>query len=584
MLTKAIIQVKVCLSALVCVESPFSFLAITESNCKVTMDVSIPPFENEASETIQPTIQYQDIGTLQKTLAPVTSADLFKSQEMMNKPRASIEVHNFLSHEARLRQPSSLKAGTAGLPPNIISLSTGRPSPDTYPFHGMDFSFIEPRISATPATERGATLKSCSPGFQTRKATITRRDPAAAIDLSIALSYGYSLGHEQLIQFLTSHISHVHSPPYSDWEVCLTVGNTSALEIALRNFANSGDSVLVEENTYSGATEMAKPLGITMVPIHMDHHGLCPGSLDRTLSSWAVNYPEKPKPRILYTIPTGQNPTGITQPLERRVAILEVAEHHNLLLIEDDPYYFLQFPQSDKPYFSTVLPSYLALCKTGRVIRLDSTSKILAPGLRLGWLTAPRAVVETYQASHDLGVVHPSGLSQVVTFKLLSEIWGHGGFEEWLGNLAELYRQKALVTLRACQQFLGTGSLGEICSWTTIEAGMFIWLRIKCDCHLRASDRFQSSKSEEIVRLEIEDEIYTKALKNGVLCCKGSYFRVFLPPPSMGFQGLKSRASHDGEWEDFSIYFRLTFASVDEEELMKGIKALAEAIKKVLDL
>lgn len=543
--------------------------------------------EGDTHQKVQPRTLYRDVGMLQKSLAPVTSADQFKSPEMLNKPRASVEIYNFFSHEARLRQPSSLKAGSAGLPLNIISLSTGRPSPDTYPFHAMDFTFTDPQLGA--ALEAGVTAKSCPTGFQTRTASVARNEPAAAIDIAIALSYGYSLGHEQLIQYLTTHISLVHSPPYSDWEVCLTVGNTSALEITLRNFANPGDSILVEEYTYSGAIEVARPLGISLIPTQMDNCGPCPSSLERTLSSWAVDYPGRPKPRILYTIPTGQNPTGITQPLERRLAILKVAEAHDLLVLEDDPYYYLQFPKSDDSYFSTIIPSYLALCRTGRVIRLDSTSKILAPGLRLGWLTAPKTVVEAYQASHDLGVVHPSGLSQLVTFKLLSETWGHGGFEEWLQSLAQHYQHKANGTLHACRKLLGTGPLGTVCSWSTIQAGMFIWLKISCAQYPRLNDKFQTTKSIETIRLEIEDEIYSNALERGVLCSKGSFFEVPALPRSARAKTEEQSSTelstgHRRGWQDLNVHFRLTFASEDETDVVKGLETLAGTLKDIFEL
>lgn len=543
-------------------------------------------FETQ-SETQQQTDNYakhRDVGELQKSLAPVTTADLFKRKEMLERPCSKINARIFMSREACLRQPSSLKAGCAGLPQNIISLSTGRPSPKYYPFLDMEFNFLHPNPDTLQLNDLITTNSdSCA---LSHKTTIARRDPNSTIDLSIALSYGYSLGHEQLIQFLTTHISYIHSPPYSDWDVCLTIGNTSALEIAFRNLVDPGDCILVEENTYSGTIEAAKALNIILIPIRMDVDGICPNSLDETLSSWSVRGHNKRKPKILYTIPTGQNPTGTTQPLERRLAVLEVAEQHNLLIIEDDPYYYLQFPTERWTlYTQNLLPSYLALCKTGRVLRLDTTSKILAPGLRLGWVTAPKAIIEAFQASHDLGIVHPSGLSQAIIYKLLSETWGHGGFEQWLWNLATLYQQQATVIVRALAQCFGMGPLSEICSWNTITAGMFIWLKVNCRFYPRLAYKVQKSGPEDTIRLEIEDEIYNAAIKNGVLCCKGSFFEVAAPLDSVANNSNEKGSFSQGrEISEMNIHFRLTFASVEAEKLVQGVEALAQAIMDVFEV
>ena len=519
----------------------------------------------------------KDLGKLQKCIAPVTSADLFKSPDVLQQPRSKFDLHRFLSREARVRQPSSLKAGAAGLASHVISLSTGRPSPDTYPFLNLHFSAVHP---SAPVAIKNAYISEPSNG-EIQTARLDRENPEAAIDLSIALSYGYSLGHEQLIQFLTTHVSHVHAPPYSDWEVCLTVGNTSALEIALRNFTNPGDYILVEEYTYSGTIEAAKALGVKLVPVRMDHNGICPQSLELMLSSWVSSNTGASKPRILYTIPTGQNPTGTTQPLERREAVLEVAEKHDLLVVEDDPYYYLQFPRANQKSRVTLLPSYLSLCTTGRVMRLDSTSKIVAPGLRLGWLTAPKAVAGTFQASHDLGIVHPSGLSQSIAYMLLSELWGHSGFERWLWNLASLYHHKAMVMMGALDRYLGSYPLRNVCSWTEVEAGMFVWLRVDCSACPRAACKAGGASDGDALCLQIEDEIYQAALQNGVLCCKGSFFRAVCPNRS-SFQGMASY--ENGEFSPMSSFFRLTFASVDNEDLVRAISLLADAVKKVLGL
>ncbi|KIW32251.1 uncharacterized protein PV07_03811 [Cladophialophora immunda] len=518
----------------------------------------------------------KDLGTLQRTLAPITTAGLFKADCYGKKPKSTIDVSKFLSREGRVRQPSSLKASVAELGEDMISLGTGRPSPDTYPFERMEFAYSLP--NATAWTAQAVETNDCVAKQET--AVVRKQDPSASIDLAIALSYGYSLGSEQLIQYLTTHVSHVHSPPYSDWEICLTGGNTLAMETTFRNFTDPGDCVLVEEYTYSGMIEAATPLGLTLVPVAMDGDGLNPQCLDSILSTWNEFHPGKPAPKLLYTIPTGHNPTGITQSRHRRQEIVDVAEKHDIIILEDDPYYYLLFPQTHGGSDTLDLPSYLSLSRTGRVIRLDSTSKILAPGLRLGWLTAPKAIVETFQAAHDLGFVQSSGVSQLAVYKLVSETWGHDGFLNWLKVLAGNYQRKATIMLKAMETELGRGSLTDICSWDDIHAGMFIWLKVDCSRLPDMSRTPMDAEARHQALLSIEDKIYAEGLKEGVLACKGSPFQT----PSLTCDGVVKTNEEPGSPpvnEGNAVFFRLTFASADEAALVRAVGRLGRALRKI---
>ncbi|OAG41602.1 hypothetical protein AYO21_04066 [Fonsecaea monophora] len=522
----------------------------------------------------------RDLGTLARTLAPITTADLFKAEYYSKKPKSSIDVSKFFSCEGRVRQPSSLKASVAEMGEDMISLGTGRPSPDTYPFEKMEFAYSLPDASAWSGQ---GTNGNGARGKQDT-AVVYKQDVSASIDLSIALSYGYSLGHEQLIQFLTTHVSYLHNPPYSDWEICLTGGNTPAMETAFRNFADPGDFVLVEEYTYSGMIEAAAALNLILVPVAMDDDGLSPQSLDNILSTWDEVHLGKRAPRLLYTIPTGHNPTGITQPQHRRQEIMEVAEKHDIMILEDDPYYYLHFPQGLGGSDTVSPPSYLSLDTAGRVMRLDSTSKILAPGLRLGWLTAPKAIVETFQAAHDLGFIHPSGLSQLAVYKLLSETWGHEGFLNWLKALASNYQGKATGMLQAMEMELGRGILADVCSWDDICAGMFIWLKVDCSKLIDVSRTQTDAEARHQALLDIENRIYVEGLKEGVLACKGSHFRTPLLK-STGVVNGKGQMSSELErtlaQEEDAVYFRLTFASAEEAALAKAVGRLGTALRRV---
>ena len=274
----------------------------------------------------------------------------------------------------------------------------------------------------------------------------------------------------------------VHNPPYQDWQSCLTVGSSSALEIAYRMLTERGDSILSEEYTYVTAIETATPVGVKMIGVEMDDQGLLPTSMDEILSTWDVQARKSPRPKILYTVPSGQNPSGATQSLERRKEVYRIAQKHDIFILEDEPYYFLQMepytgnapdappPASHAAFIKSLVPSLLSLDTDGRVMRLDSFSKIIAPGCRTGWITAPEQIVERFIRANEVSVQTASGFSQVILHKLLEDTWGHAGFLDWLINLRLEYTRRRDVLLHACELYLPK----EVVEWNPPMAGMFV--------------------------------------------------------------------------------------------------------------
>lgn len=160
-------------------------------------------------------------------------------------------------------------------------------------------------------------------------------------DLSIALNYGQGTGSAQLLRFVTEHTEIVCSPAYADWQCALSVGSTSALEQTFRMFCERGDYVLSEDYTFATAVETAAPLGVKFIGVKMDAEGMLPESLDEILSNWNVEVRGARKPFVVYTVPSGQNPTGATQGIERRHAIYKIAQKHDLYILEDEPCKFM---------------------------------------------------------------------------------------------------------------------------------------------------------------------------------------------------------------------------------------------------
>lgn len=302
-------------------------------------------------------------------------------------------------------------------------------------------------------------------------------------DISTAFNYGQGHGAAQLLRWLTEHTEIVHNPPYQDWYCNMTIGSTSALDVALRMFVERGDFVLTEDYTFATAVETAAPMGVGMVGIGMDGEGLVPEKLDGILSNWDEAARGARKPFLLYTVPTGQNPTGATQSEQRRRDVYKVAQKHDIFILEDEPYYFLQMqpytgadapsvppPKSHAEFLKTLVPSFLSMDVDGRVMRMDSFSKVVAPGSRVGWITASQQIVDRYLKHADVSTQGPAGISQLVLFKLLEEHWGHAGFLDWLIHIRMEYTQRRDVMLSACEEYLPR----EVVSWKPPMAGMFV--------------------------------------------------------------------------------------------------------------
>lgn len=357
----------------------------------------------------------------------------------------------------------------------MISLAGGLPCSDVFPIEELSIKVpTVPHFSEKETRESGTILKAGKYDVSEGK---------GAYDLSIALNYGQGTGSAQMIRWVTEHTEIVCNPPYADWQCALSVGSTSALDQTFRMLCTRGDFVLSEEYTFASAVETAAPLGVKFLGVKMDAEGLLPESMDELLSNWDVEVRGARKPFVLYTVPSGQNPTGATQGTARRHAIYKVAQKHDLYIIEDEPYYFLQMqpytgpdapdippPASNEAFLKALIPTYLSFDIDGRVMRMDSFSKVIAPGTRLGWITASEQIVERFVRSNENSNQNPSGISQLVLYKLLDESWGHDGYLQWLINLRLGYTSRRDVILNACEKYLPK----EVVSWNPPMAGMFV--------------------------------------------------------------------------------------------------------------
>ncbi|KAI2628982.1 aromatic amino acid aminotransferase-like protein [Xylaria nigripes] len=499
-----------------------------------------------------------EAGKLVAGVAAVSNSDMFKSPHAFTQPKAKRWDH-LLSPEAVARKPCALKQAAGYLKiPGLVSLGGGLPSSESFPIESLSLQAPQPPFfDKASADDSDVTVG---------KHDI--RDKDGVFDLSVALNYGQAVGAAQVLRWVTEHTELVSRPPYSDWGCSLTIGSTGALDTALRLFCdrNRRDSVLTEEYSFSTALETMSPLGIKAFGVPLDEQGLLPQSLDEILSNWDESVRGARKPTLLYTVPSGQNPTSATMGVQRRKDIYDVCRRHDVFIFEDEPYYYLQMPPYDKTksaaqastddtsdetpeeFLRSLKPTFLSMDVDGRVLRMDSFSKVVVPGSRIGWVTGSEQVIERFIRHNECSSQGPAGISQVVMYKLLDETWGHEGFLRWLIHLRNKYTRRRDALLDACEKHLPK----DLVSWTPPAAGMFLWLRVD---HTRHPDIGKKTI------FEIEDEMFNACIERGVLACRGSWFL----------------AGEDAELS--GLYFRTTFAASSAADMDVAIERFGQAVR-----
>lgn len=309
-----------------------------------------------------------------------------------------------------------------------------------------------PHASTFPFTSM--TLETASFGRAGKKLTVS------AADMAVALQYSNTAGLPELVKFLLALQQDQHG--VTDREICVTNGSQDAIAKAMDMLIEPGDSVLVESPTYSGTLAILKPMECNIIDVETDEHGIIPDKLESVLESWQVDVA---KPKFLYTIPVASNPTGASCTLERKTKIYGIARKHDLLILEDDPYYYLQFSESRTP-------SYMSMDTDGRVLRFDSFSKILSSGMRLGFTTGPKELVDRIilhaQASH----LHPNGVAQMMAIVLMRE-WGVEGFLKHTELVTEFYRKRRDLFVTLAKKYLD-----GLVEYSLPAGGMFFWMRL----------------------------------------------------------------------------------------------------------
>ncbi len=240
--------------------------------------------------------------------------------------------------------------------------------------------------------------------------------------------------------------------------IIITNGSQQGIDLLSRVLVNPGDPVLVEEPAYIGGMGAIKSYGGVPYGIEMDDQGPLPESMVDILEKLIA---KGSKPKFFYTVPNFQNPTGTTTSLERRSEILKTASRYDLLIIEDDPY-------GELSYNGNVPPSYYTLDREQRVIFLGSYSKVLIPGIRIGWMAGAEALLEKVVLIKQTTDLCSSSIGQRLAYRLSQD----GYVDRHIERLKSLYSQKKTAILEAMQEYFPPAV-----KFSNPGGGFFIWVK-----------------------------------------------------------------------------------------------------------
>ena len=328
------------------------------------------------------------------------------------------------------------------------------------------------------------------------------------------LQYGEDQGESTFRESLAQFLSRRYATPVDARHLMVSAGASQALDLVCARFTRPGDTIFVEEPTYFLAFDVFRDHGLRVVGIPIDNEGIRTDALRDALSQH--------RPALLYTIPSFQNPSGITMSAARREELLSISREHDLLLVADEVYQLLDFGIAPPPPLA-------ARVSSTRVLSLGSFSKICAPGLRLGWIHGATPLLKTLL---DSGVVHSGGGFNPFGTGVMRSMLELGLADTCLDGLRGEYTARSATLCRALRDTLPTAEFIEPLG------GYFVWMRLPPGI--------------------VASRLQPLAAKEGVTFHAGSRF-----------------VNHEG----FASFVRLSFAHYDSHALAEGVHRLARAVR-----
>lgn len=368
--------------------------------------------------------------------------------------------------------------------PGCISFAAGNPSPESFPVEDIK------RIAADILTQEPIT----------------------------ALQYGITEGYPKLRELVSQRLKRLYNIGAEDDDTIIVTGGQQGIELTCKVMCNEEDVVICENPSFIGALNAFRSLGAELKGVPLKDDGIDLEALEAALKS-------SPRAKLLYLIPSFQNPAGITSTLENRKAVYELARKYDIVIIEDNPYGDLRFEGEN-------VPSYKSFDVDGRVVYCGSFSKILSSGMRVGTLTANKELVSKIVVAKQVEDVHTNVFFQMVCARYMQEC----DLEAHIEKIRALYRHKSSLMLKALDEYMPADV-----KFTRPQGGIFLW------CSL--PEGYELS------------EFVKRCSEKNVFVVPGT---AFLPDES---EPTRS--------------FRLNYSMPSDEEIERGIKLLAQVVEEM---
>lgn len=369
--------------------------------------------------------------------------------------------------------------------PTYISLSAGNPAPEAFP--------------VKPLAEISAKLMAENP--------------------ILALQYSTTEGYTPLRDHLRAYMREKHNTGRDFDDILITSGAQQIMDLFTKSILNEGETVLTEAPSFIGTLNDFRSYRAKLVGIPMDTDGMNMEALEKALRT------EK-NVKFIYTIPNFQNPSGITMSLEKRKKLYDLAKQYGVMILEDNPY-------GDLRYAGEALPTIKSFDEEGIVLYAGSFSKVISPGMRVGYAIGPKPVLAKMTVCKQGQDVHTNIWSQVLCHRFMTEY----DYEAHLDGLRALYTKKRAFLLDLMEK-----NLAPHITWNPFDGGLFAW------CHLPAGVDMQA--------------FVQKALEKKVCVVPGTAFLTDENEPCDAF--------------------RINFSTPTDEQLQKGIELLGEAVREML--
>lgn len=363
--------------------------------------------------------------------------------------------------------------------PEVISFAGGLPSPESFPVEQIKAAY----------------------------------DRVLAQNPKGALQYSTTDGYAPLREWVAHRMS-TNGVTISPDQVVIVSGSQQALDLIGKVFINEGDKVLVETPSYLGALQAFSLFFPEFVSVPSDEHGLDPDLLTPELTAGA---------KFIYALPNFQNPTGRMMSEERRAKLVEKAREHDLLVVEDDPYGALWYNEAPPASLLSRMPE--------RVIHMGSFSKVLSPGLRLGYIVAPEPIARKFEQVKQATDLHTSTITQQVAYEVVKD----GFLDEHLPKIRALYKGQAEVMLDVLEK-----NMPDSVTWNRPAGGMFLWVTLP-----------EGADAQQVLAKAVEQKV------------------AYVPGAPFFANEVQGNT------------LRLAFVTVPEPKIREGIARLAEIFKSI---